>query len=100
MWRSGDAELFHSAAERVGMKGEDLRRAVGAINDPTRLLKGSQDMIPRVRFQAFERRSLLHASCRRPLVFGTWRPWRISVRRTIGRCGGEHFRIDLKSRTV
>ena len=31
---SGDAELFHSATERVGMEGEDLRRAVGAVNDP------------------------------------------------------------------
>jgi len=36
--RSGDAELFHSAAERVGMEGEELRRAVGALNDPIRLL--------------------------------------------------------------
>ena len=82
------------------MKGEDLRRAVGTINDPLRLLKGVQDMIPRVRFQASERRGLLHTSCRQPLVFGARRPWRMSVRRTIGQCGGEHFRIDLKSRTV
>ena len=35
LWCSGDAELFHSAAERVGMEGEDLRRALGAVNDPT-----------------------------------------------------------------
>ena len=38
------------------MEGEDLRRAVGTVNNPTRLLKGSQDMVPRVGFQAFERR--------------------------------------------
>src|SRR6476469_9599639 len=30
-WRSGDAEFFHPAAQRVGMEGEDLRRAVGTI---------------------------------------------------------------------
>ena len=35
------------------MKGEDLRRAVGTVNDPPRLLKGSQDMVPRVRLPGF-----------------------------------------------
>ena len=69
MWRSGDAELFHSAAERVGMEGEDLRRAVGAVNDPTRLLKGSQNVVPCIGFQAFERRSLSHARYSQTLVF-------------------------------
>ena len=33
--RSGNAELFHSAAQRTGMEGENLRRAVGAIDDPS-----------------------------------------------------------------
>ena len=61
MWRSGDAELFHSAAKRVGMEGEDFRRAVGAVNDPTRLLKGSQNVVSCVGFQVFEGRSLSHA---------------------------------------
>ena len=67
--RSGDAELFHSAAERVGMKSEDLRRAVRAINDPTRLLKGSQNVVPCIGFQAFERRSLSRARYSQTLVF-------------------------------
>ena len=66
---SGDAELFHSATERVGMEGEDLRRAVGAVNDPIRLLKGSQNVVSCGDFQAFERWSLSHARYSQTLVF-------------------------------
>ena len=51
------------------MEGEDLRRAVGAVNDPTRLLKGSQNVVPCIGFQAFERRSLSHARYSQTLVF-------------------------------
>ena len=51
------------------MKGEDLRRAVGTVNNPTRPLQGSQDMVPCVGFQAFERRSLSHARYSQTLVF-------------------------------
>ena len=98
--RSGDAELLHSATERVRMEDEDFRCALGTVNNPTRLLKSGQDMVPCVGFQAFERRSLSHTDRSQTLVFGTGLPCRISARRAICRCGGEHFRIDLQCRTV
>ena len=50
------------------MEGEDLRRAVGAVNDPTRLLKGSQNVVPCIGFQAFERQSLSHTRSNQTFV--------------------------------
>ena len=52
--RSGNAELFHSAAQRIGMEGENLRRAVGTIDDPTRLFKSGQNVVPFDDFEAFK----------------------------------------------
>src|SRR5439155_23642055 len=67
--RSNDAELLHSAAERIGVEAQDFCRASCSINNPTRLVKGGQNVISRVGFQAVERRS--SASCRRFLAFGS-----------------------------
>src|SRR5262249_31372754 len=53
---SSDPELLHSAAKRVGVKAQDLRRPARALNDRVRLLQCSQNVTPRNGFQALERR--------------------------------------------
>ena len=43
--RAGDAELFQSAAEGVGMKTEDGGRAARTVNDPLRLAEDCEDVV-------------------------------------------------------
>ena len=70
MRHSDDAEFFHPAAERVRVEAQDLRRAARSVDDPTRLLKGGQDVVSRAGFQAFQRRSRSSACGRRLVTFG------------------------------
>ena len=70
--RSHDSKLFHPAAKRVGMDGEEFRGAVRSVDDPIRLLKRGQDVAPRAGFQAFGRRSRYHSAVVSPLSSLPW----------------------------
>jgi hypothetical protein len=61
--RSDDAEFLHSAAERIRVKAQDPRRAAWSVNNPARPLKGGQNVVSHVGFQAFERRSRSSGCC-------------------------------------
>ena len=53
--RSLDSELIHPMAKRVGMKIQDLRRALWTINHSTGVLKGGEDMVSFYLIQREER---------------------------------------------
>jgi hypothetical protein len=58
------------------VEAQDLGRAVRAVNDPTRLLKGGQNVAPHGSFQRFERWRLLYAArARRLRAQSAFRSW-------------------------